>query len=468
LSEHRESTGTLKTLAANWLAVWPQALERWNRYVQLSEPRWCFTAEEEAREELTGSFAMIRLVDHAVVVSLRQIAERGLESFAMEILAHEIGHHVFCPADLTDNARLLARMRADLPTKEHLAPFIANLYTDLMINDRLQRLARLNVSGVYLRLASKGTDRMWTLYMRIYEWLWNLPRAALALGTLDQHLDYDAQLGARLTRTYAKDWLEGAGRFAVLCLSYLLEDDAKAMQGIIGPWLDTTAAGKGGIPEGLYGSAPDDLPHDQPIDLYLGVDCSGSMKNPALGLSYPVLAGTIIALSALRAGSHVMVVLSGEPGKTVSTEGFIRDEREILKVLTGYLGTGYTFGVHRLHEPFSSRTIAERPVHILIVTDNDIFNLLDAVVAGQLGWDVAREAVAKARGGATYVLEIPERMRGLRQSFVSREERMQTDGWRVQHVTSMEELLDFARRFSQAAYGKRPTKPMTQDTRSEG
>jgi hypothetical protein len=251
LSEHCENIGTLATLAVNWRAVWPQALERWNRYVQLSEPRWCFTAEEEAQEELTGSFAMIRLVDHAVVVSLRQIAERGLEPFAMEILAHEIGHHVLCPADLTDNARLLTRMRTGLPTKEHLAPFIANLYTDLMINDRLQRLARLNVSGVYLRLASKGTDRMWTLYMRIYEWLWNLPRAALARGTVDQHLDYDAQLGARLIRTYAKDWLEGAGRFAVLCLSYLLEDDAKAMQGIMGPWLDTTAAGKGGIPEGV-------------------------------------------------------------------------------------------------------------------------------------------------------------------------------------------------------------------------
>jgi hypothetical protein len=159
-----------------------------------------------------------------------------------------------------------------------------------------------------------------------------------------------------------------------------------------------------------------------------------------------------------------MAVLSGEPGKTVSTEGFIRDERGILKVLTGYLGTGNTFGIHRLRETFLSRTTVDRPVHILIVTDNDIFNLLDAVVGGQSGWEVAREAAAKARGGATYVLE----MRGLPQSFATREERMQTDGWSVRHVTSMEELLDFARRFSQVAYGKRPTKPMTQEARSEG
>ncbi len=112
--------------------------------------------------------------------------------------------------------------------------------------------------------------------------------------------------------------------------------------------------------------------------------------------------------------------------------------------------------------------MADRPVHILIVTDNDIFNLLEAVVDGHSGWDVTREAVAKARGGATYVLELSERMRSVRPSFAAREERMQADGWNVRHVTSMEELLEFARRFSQAAYGKRPAKLMTQAARSEG
>ena len=34
--------------------------------------------EDEEREGLTGSFAMIRLTDHAVVISLRQVAERGI------------------------------------------------------------------------------------------------------------------------------------------------------------------------------------------------------------------------------------------------------------------------------------------------------------------------------------------------------------------------------------------------------
>src|SRR4051794_12465146 len=159
-------------LLAEWAAQWPAALGVWSRFVQLHEPTWCCTEAEEAAAQLAGSFAMIRLVDHTVVISLRQVGEKGLRKFAREILAHEIGHHVYCPADLTDNARALARMRVGLPTKEHLAPLIANLYADLLINDRLQRSAGLDMSGVYTTLGSECRDQLWTLYMRTYELLW--------------------------------------------------------------------------------------------------------------------------------------------------------------------------------------------------------------------------------------------------------------------------------------------------------
>ena len=59
-----------------------------------------------------------------------------------------------------------------------------------------------------------------------------------------------------------------------------------------------------------------------------------------------------MVLSALRAGARVKVVLSGEPGQSVSTEGFVRDPEICLRTLTNYLGTGYAFGIHRLAETF--------------------------------------------------------------------------------------------------------------------
>src|SRR5207249_1544435 len=79
----------------------------------------------------------------------------------------------------------------------------------------------------------------------------------------------------------------------------------------------------------VFVQSPGSDPQKLPVDLYLGIDCSGSMPNPRFTLSYPALAGTIIALSALRMGARVMVVLSGEPGKALATEGFVSDERAV-------------------------------------------------------------------------------------------------------------------------------------------
>jgi hypothetical protein len=181
------------------------------------------------------------------------------------------------------------------------------------------------------------------------------------------------------------------------------------------------------------------------------------MHNPSQALSYPVLAGAIIALSALRSGSKVMVALSGEPGQTITTGGFVRDEWTILKTLTGYLGTGTTFGIHRLAETFDAWPPTARAVHILIVSDNDLFGMLDRTQKGRLGWDVARQSLKKARGGGTYVLELPGYLLNSEASAAQSVpgcRRMEAEGWTVSPVSSMDELVEFARQFSQARYAK--------------
>ena len=242
---------SLVDLQAAWAARWPEALALWSKFTRLSEPRWCLTAEAAAAEGLTESFAMIRLSDQAVVVSLPGVAEHGLERFALEILAHEIGHHVYAPADLSDHARMIAHMRWGLPTKEHLAGFVSNLYTDLLINDRLQRSAGLSEAGVYQALGNNSDDALWNVYMRIYEILWSLQSGTLTRGKLRDNQEGDARLGGRLIRSYARDWLDGAGKFAALCLPYLLEDEGRDMQKLLSGWRDMQNAGAGGQPHGL-------------------------------------------------------------------------------------------------------------------------------------------------------------------------------------------------------------------------
>src|SRR5205814_847036 len=114
-----------------------------SRFTRLRPPLLCLESAEARREGLTDSFAMIRLADQAIIVSLPAVQHSRVEAFPREILAHEIGHHVLAPATLTDHGRMIARMRRALPTLERHAPMVANLYSDLLINDRLQRSAGL-------------------------------------------------------------------------------------------------------------------------------------------------------------------------------------------------------------------------------------------------------------------------------------------------------------------------------------
>jgi hypothetical protein len=232
-------------------------------------------------------------------------------------------------------------------------------------------------------------------------------------------------------------------------------------------WLGTLLASPHVVPgvttrQRQFGTSPGTEPETIPVDLYLGVDSSGSMGNPAHYLSYPVLAGAILALSALRAGSRVKVVLSGEPGNTISTPGFERNAAAVLKTLTSYLGTGFSFGIHRLAETFhaavkGSSRVKPRPVHILIVSDNDLFSMLDSVSERRSGWDVAHEALGLAGGGGTLVLQLPEHVRSPKwpQDTAGYLERIGQMGWNVSLVDSMEELVEFARKFSRSQLGVR-------------
>jgi hypothetical protein len=569
---------TLEALRGSWEEAWPRALEIWSRFTKLGSPRWCFDGDDEEREGLKASFAMIRLVDHAVVISLRQINSAALTAYPLEVMAHEIGHHVYCPGDLTDQSRMIARMRRALPTKERHAPLVANLYADLLINDRLQRQAGLRMGEVYRTLANGSTDRMWTFYMRIYEILWSLPKQSLAAGEIDPALDSDAALGARLLRVYAKDWLRGAGRFAALCFTYLEGNDGDGVRRALRGWLDTEASPTREVPDGLteidedeiegaihpaldpevsgldadtdgserelqgdsapriryrepgeyrellrsvgvdlpddeitvryyreraipylirfptrempetteplpegtegwdfgesleqldiveslmvsekvipgvttrqrvFGTTAGSAPEREPLDLFLGVDCSGSMQNPAVQMSYPVLAGAIIAISALRAGARVMVTLSGDPGEHRSTEGFVRDEREVLSTLTGYLGTGYAFGIHHLHSAFEKRKPTDRPAHVMIITDHDMFAMLGEKRWNPSGWEMAKQSLDRARGGGTYLLHM--------QAQWARDEmaRMKKDGFDVFTVVQWEDIIPFAQEFSRKKY----------------
>jgi hypothetical protein len=581
------------TQVDRWRAAWPKALETWSKYTRLHDARLCASRVEAAQEGLTGSFAMIRLLDQSVVVDLETTRQLGLDDYAVEILAHEIGHHVLAPATATDHLRLLARIRRALPTLEKHAAMVANLYTDLFINDRLQRQAGLRMAEIYRCLevhrAKDSKDRpggVWSLYMGIYESLWKLDKGSLGGPIKDERSENDAWLGARLIRVYSGDWMTAAGRFATLLLPYLVDDalrdtqiglvqdtksasegcepsgaqdvEADEIDGVMHPSEDTRvtgidaptpiettkqAEGRGqarepfeygeilraagiklddheiavryyrerALPhlvafptrpsldspepqlEGLepwdigdpldeidwlesvvqsprvipgmttvrrfYGREPGTDRDRIPVDLDMYVDSSGSMPNPQTQTSYLALAGAVIALSALRAGSRVQVTLWSGKHQTLHTDGFVGNEDKILSVLTGFYGGATAFPIHRLRETFAGRPATARPVHILMISDDGITTMFDQDEKGNSGWAVSAHALAEGRAGGTMALNIPGdwALRGGGQVAADLRRASKEQGWDIHAITKMEDLVVFARWFSRRHY--QPSRP---------
>jgi hypothetical protein len=584
-------------LLETWQQAWPRALEIWSKYTRLHDPLLCVHQIDAAKEGLSGSFAMIRLLDKSVVVDLETVTKLGLQDYAVEVLAHEIGHHILAPATVSDQFRLLARIRKALPTLERHAPMLANLYTDLLINDRLKRAHGLRIEAIYERIYATnaaqpqhGANQVWMLYMGIYEHLWQLTQGSLGGPTAsNEHKSIagDAWLGARLIRVYANDWMDAAGRFASLLLPYLVDDEQFANQmrylhdtenagrgcdpsggidrenneesGVLHPADDPLITGESARPRSSAGNlaghsqgqqrepfeygellkamglrldnheiavryyremarphlvrfptrlanqskepqledldpwelgdpiddvdwlqsltqSPRPIPgvslvkrhygqeivqhrDKQPVDLDMYVDSSGSMPNPMVNLSYPALAGAVIALSALRAGSKVQVTLWSGTDQFMHTQGFVRDENQILRVLTSFFGGGTAFPIHRLRDTYAARKATDRPVHILMISDDGIDTMFAADERGNSGWDISAQALSKARGGGTMALNIPSDWVGsnnhwAQQSFKDIKRARDEQAWTVAPVADLKDLLGFAQTFSRTHYGQ--------------
>jgi len=219
-------------------------------------------------------------------------------------------------------------------------------------------------------------------------------------------------------------------------------------------WMETMIHSPNVIPgyntrKRIYGLDEYGESEKKPYDVYIGVDCSGSMRNPSVNFSWPILAATIIGLSAIRAGAKVMGCLSGEPGSYLETEGYSTSEEEVLTVLTSYLGTGYAYGVNRLRKPFS-KPLKEKS-HLVIVTDNDIFSMLnnERIKGSSDHWKLIETALKNAGGEGTILLH------SYGTGHNHDVERLKKMGWKIYNVTNEKEMLAFAAAFSQEKYAKK-------------
>jgi hypothetical protein len=195
----------------------------------------------------------------------------------------------------------------------------------------------------------------------------------------------------------------------------------------------------------VFGESPGSDPAKRPLDLDIYVDCSGSMPNPAVNVSYLALAGTILALSALRAGARVQATLWSGAGQFDTSGGFIRDEKRILGIVTGYIAGSTAFPLHVLRDTYQERKLAEPPAHIVVISDEGVDTILEKDEQGNAGEALCRMALKAARGGGTLVLNLPSAKWKPRT-------RLEKIGFRVHTVTDWEQLVAFARAFVRDNY----------------
>ncbi len=150
--------------------AWPRAQSHWSRFLLLSEP--IANAEQEG-------IARIHLGTRQIELNSPQIREKDLIDCIEALLAHEVGHHVRYPGSLAVDARLRLIERPLIPIEGYS---VINLFTDLLINERLGHDLQDQLVRIYQAFAGEfpwERDPAFLFYLTIYEELWGLEPGAL-------------------------------------------------------------------------------------------------------------------------------------------------------------------------------------------------------------------------------------------------------------------------------------------------
>lgn len=166
--DHREQQALLEQELDR---CWPIAQEYWSRFLLLGRP-----IDDPAQ----SSIAQIDLISRQVSINAPMIIARGLIDSTEAILAHEIGHHVRYPGTLQTQARMRVLERSIIPFDEYS---LINLFTDMMINERLGRHLQVQMVRIYRAFTFEPAfhhegkwkrDPLFLFYLAVYEELWRL------------------------------------------------------------------------------------------------------------------------------------------------------------------------------------------------------------------------------------------------------------------------------------------------------
>jgi hypothetical protein len=114
-----------------------------------------------------------------------------------------------------------------------------------------------------------------------------------------------------------------------------------------------------------------------------------------------------------------------------------------------------------LRDTFAARPATARPAHVLVISDDGVSTAFDEDEQGNSGWDVVRVALQRARGGATFVLNLRADWETVKVGYKSMNDayaaiRRARDelGIDIRTVGDWDELVAFARAFAKKRYAQ--------------
>ncbi|BAJ75394.1 NAD/NADP transhydrogenase alpha subunit [Microbacterium testaceum StLB037] len=263
--------------------AWESAQELWGVHMHDAELR-------PGAGKTHGAPAWFRFPP-AIVVDPRMVAELGGADEMESVFAHELGHHALAPGTRLDSLKIRHQLARTLvaagatSVRDDDVAMLSNLWTDLLVNARVGLLQRrrdgpgepgiVRLSRSLYRASRDTGGRLWWVYLRTYELLWDLRPGTLCAvqpppaparratgATTESPLEriperhreaeqklrearaeaervsrelaeatitrpgLDADLLAGLVRTFAGDAVSGALRFGVLVAPYLVAERA--------------------------------------------------------------------------------------------------------------------------------------------------------------------------------------------------------------------------------------------------
>jgi|GEM_PF-6588842 len=215
---------------------WEQAKRPWG-FVQLRRPV-IYWEPEAARQAMGAQLAFFNFAEKNTLVNYPALAARGVGDYLVELLSHEIGHHMAIPADPPSDALLLHAAYLGLGLYElpedsealgrghQEALFWVNLFADVLVNTVLYR-AGLRMVPFYRKLTMGEGSPLWRLYLRTLELLWDLSPGTLATAVTPR-IEQDARRLEQIFRHMRgkRDWPQGLALFVKVCHPYWPEDTA--------------------------------------------------------------------------------------------------------------------------------------------------------------------------------------------------------------------------------------------------